>query len=171
MPHVAIAAPTTTTTTAITTTTGPDMEIHEKPANVFKGSAGPLFEVWSDASCVLGWGGAGIVYLKEGVWHGYPMTLGAQTKSTVCEWLAAREALLFAQEQVPHPGEIMLRTDFQLIEDVCEFSRAPRSADAIATLEECRRLRSQGVIVRIRWVKGHSGETGNELADRLADHG
>jgi len=38
-------------------------------------------------------------------------------------------------------------------------------------MKECHRLLSNGSAVKFQWVKGHDGNEGNELADKLAEIG
>ena len=102
------------------------------------------------------------------------------TSSLGMELLAAVSALEFAQAQYQQDQKIVLHTDSKILIEGLEGTIARyhkqgwlqpsgkpvKGRDMWEKLEQL----TQSLNVTVKWVKGHNGNPGNQLADQLARH-
>lgn len=149
----------------------PDM-IHSE--NVL--SAGPACTLFADGSVLKGSRmGAGAVVSADGRWMACPLRT---TRPLVAELRALTLALVLAGSTWAE-GDVVIATDSKFAIDLFRRTQADPvglgGAKGDAVRHEVRQLRDAmavvqdaGMTVTLTWVKGHSGETGNEQADTLA---
>lgn len=147
-------------------------------------------EIFTDGACkgnpgTGGWG-AWIIHgsLEQWIAAGRPV---AKTKSLFGGEMATTNnrmellAVIEALNALKRPCEVMVHTDSQYVhKGISEWlagwkakgwktaSKAPvKNVDLWQALDEAR-LRHQ---IEWRWIKGHAGHEGNEMADELANRG
>ena len=139
-------------------------------------------DIYSDGSFMskLNVGGWGFVLVEEG--KPIHTDFGAQrfTSSLGMELLAAVSALEFAENQVKPNQTMCLHTDSKILIEGLEGTIARYhqqdwfhpSGKPVKGRESWEKLESltQSLDVTVKWVKGHNGNPGNQLADQLARH-
>mgnify|MGYP006271742035 FL=1 len=135
-------------------------------------------EIWTDGACRgnPGPGGWGAV-LRSGatemhLWGGEPATTNNRMELT-----AAVEAL----GALRRPSRVALHTDSRYVRDGIDgwirnwkrngWRTAARKPVANADLWQALDAARERHEVTWHWVRGHSGDAGNDLADRLANRG
>ena len=135
----------------------PDLKLHAYTDGACRGNPGP--------------GGWGVLLLYRGVQR---ELFGGEARTTNnrMELMAAISAL----ETLKRPCQVVLFSDSQyVIKGITEWMpgwkardwRAVKNDDLWMRLDEARARHS----VEWRWVRGHSGNPGNEKADALANKG
>lgn len=137
-------------------------------------------EVFSDGSyrSNLRVGGWGVVLIVEGERFDTDFGACTATSSLEMELLAAVKALELALNQVKNNQNIILRTDSKVLIEGLEgkivrykqqkWHHLSGRPVKFRTLWEQFSLLAQGLNITVQWVKGHSGNVGNQLADQLA---
>jgi ribonuclease HI len=137
-----------------------------------------IVEIYTDGACkgnpgVGGWG----VYLR---YKGQEKELYGGDKSTTNNQMELMAAIM-ALETLKRPCQIRLFTDSKyVLQGITEWmdnwkARGWKTASRqpVKNVELWRRLDAAKQVHQIEWVwvKGHSGDPGNERADRLANLG
>lgn len=139
-------------------------------------SAAQAWTVWTDGSCVGNPGPAGWAVLVETP-EGDRWTLHGSSKNTT-NVRAEMYGFLQGLRAVPLNTPAVIRTDHSNNRDGCYKWRQGWQAKGMWTkggpvknadlwLEVWAALDARP-LVRIEWVRGHDGEQGNEIVDRLA---
>jgi ribonuclease HI len=122
------------------------------------------FVAHTDGACLGnpgpgGW--AAVIHKPPYLWHLYGHL--SSTTNNRAEALG----LLAALEWPPPGSSLLVRSDSQLTIIVFEGKWKARANPDI--WQEIRRVReAKSLTVRTEWVRGHAGDPGNEMADRLA---
>lgn len=137
-----------------------------------------VVEIWTDGACKgnPGPGGWGVV-LRSG---GHEKTLCGGEASTTNNRMEL-QAVIEALQALRQPCQITLHTDSQYVmKGVTEWMRGWKArgwltADRkpVKNVDQWKALETllQPHTVQWRWVRGHTGDPGNEQADRLANQG
>lgn len=140
-------------------------------------SSNPV-EIWTDGACKgnPGWGGWGAL-LRQGRHEKTLFGGQADTTNNRMELLAVIEAL----KALKRPCEVVVHTDSQYVQkgmtqwlanwkrrDWRTADKKPvKNADLWQELDELVGRHD----VSWKWVRGHAGDAGNEMADQLANQG
>jgi len=140
-------------------------------------SSNPV-EIWTDGACKgnPGWGGWGAL-LRQGRHEKTLFGGQADTTNNRMELLAVIEAL----KALKRPCEVVVHTDSQYVQkgmtqwlanwkrrDWRTADKKPvKNADLWQELDELVSRHD----VTWKWVRGHAGDAGNEMADQLANQG
>ncbi len=137
-----------------------------------------VVEIWTDGACKgnPGPGGWGVL-LKSG---GHEKTLCGGEPATTNNRMEL-QAVIEALQALRQPCQITLHTDSQYVmKGVTEWMRGWKArgwltADRkpVKNVDQWQALDAllQPHTVQWRWVRGHTGDPGNEQADRLANQG
>jgi len=140
-------------------------------------SSNPV-EIWTDGACKgnPGWGGWGAL-LRQGRHEKTLFGGQADTTNNRMELLAVIEAL----KALKRPCQVVVHTDSQYVQkgmtqwlanwkrrDWRTADKKPvKNADLWQELDELVSRHD----VTWKWVRGHAGDAGNEMADQLANQG
>ena len=140
-------------------------------------SSNPV-EIWTDGACKgnPGWGGWGAL-LRQGRHEKTLFGGRADTTNNRMELLAVIEAL----KALKRPCQVVVHTDSQYVQkgmtqwlanwkrrDWRTADKKPvKNADLWQELDELVSRHD----VTWKWVRGHAGDAGNEMADQLANQG
>ncbi|CAE7559731.1 rnhA [Symbiodinium natans] len=104
-----------------------------------------------------------------------PFSLGAEVCSNnTAELTAFGEALLWLRDEAPGPKDrpAVLCYDSQYAKKAMTGeNRAHANLDLVASVQGLWQDMSTRRRLQLNWVKGHAGDVGNELADKLANEG
>ena len=145
--------------------------------------------VWTDGSCpqngAEGCGaGLGVYWNVDHPLNMAEPVRGGKNTNNVGEYQAAIAAIETARSQGME--RLKIHTDSRLVMDAAQKSArkweqsgwtrksgtTPSNLPEIVELtEQIKKAKSEGMEIEWRWVKGHAGEFGNEMADKLANEG
>ncbi|KJX94307.1 hypothetical protein TI39_contig4202g00045 [Zymoseptoria brevis] len=141
-------------------------------------------EIYSDGSVKdnagAKWGGSGIARFEDGWWIGKSFGVGKGCTPCRAEIRGICEAVSWAVDLlVAKPGSftevIVLCDSTDAMNECCNFFTTPPSGAfewlGLMFLYRVRALRLHGAQLVFQWVKGHSGNDGNDCADDLAKRG
>lgn len=121
------------------------------------------YEIHTDGSCLLnpGPGGWGAVIAGEG---GATSKLSGGERSTTNNRMEIT-AVIEALEAIPNGASAVVHSDSEyVVKTMTKGWKRNANKDLWERLERAASARS----VEFRWVRGHAGNKGNEMADRLA---
>lgn len=148
--------------------------VRDLPAELQAHAAAEVLALFTDGSAIRDlWCGCGVAVWRDGHWDGKAVALGRIAKgSYAAEAHGVMEAFRLADQLLgPRHVAVEVYTDHKGIVD--ELKRGeqglPIRDQLVWTVcNEGDMLRRRGVQVNVQWVKGHSGDRGNEMADMLA---
>lgn len=139
--------------------------------------------VYTDGSCKDNKGGIGIVIITNGLEHSFFTKLIGYCTNNIAELYAIYQALLLIRQyNLTEPIEtVQLYTDSDYCvkifnEYIYNWLRNDwknSSGETVANIEIIQSIYAmlKTMNVKISWVKGHSGNKYNDMADALADKG
>ena len=127
-----------------------------------------IAHVWTDGACVPtnpGWMGVGVMVEIDGLKETHSESLGFGTNN-IAEIAAVKRGIAMATNR--GLDGIVVYTDSQYaIGVIAKRWKAKKNVELIDDTK--RAISACGAHVEFRWVRGHCGVEGNEIADELAD--
>lgn len=132
-----------------------------------------MYKVYTDGSCLgnPGFGGVGIVIVKDDVIVEELSYGELQTTNNIMELTAAISGILYIREHYTESDEIEILTDSDYVVKGCNEWMAgwiKRNWKNVKNIELWRLMEASNKNCKFSWVRGHADNEYNIIADKLA---